>query len=334
MEHATKSPSDQRGGRPAGQHAAATTAATLVDNRPAAVAQRELAAAVGDQQTSLRVALSPRVIAQGRRLDGMFGNAVQRRSAAATLSFHPVPAVPSHPLVQLKLKLDLGINPPPEFTKFAILIDAYNGWLTKAETAYAFNEKERRQALEHLHEIEQLTFLWFQKQQAQDLDRTPYGPTMKGLLNQLQNERVALVEWSQRKWDKTPPVANFSRLDGKQQIQLTEIWQRLVKGHGIELAGSGTFRARVLADFSRLLETETGRTIVGKLVEGSTSVFIEEVKSTEEGGKFAASPKDETLEEILEVKEEPGPQEKKRYATLDFTATPSVEARKLALHNA
>ena len=88
MEHATKSPSDQQREGPARQHPAAPgAAATIVDNRPATIAQRELADAVNDssrvslQQASFGLAFSPRVIAQRRRLEGLFGHAVQRAAS-------------------------------------------------------------------------------------------------------------------------------------------------------------------------------------------------------------------------------------------------------------
>ena len=97
MEIAAQSPSDHQRKSAAGQHPAATrAAATLVDNRPATVHQRELAVVIGDsprvisQQSSRRLAISPRVIAQRRRLESLFGNALPRASAFAHLDHRSV----------------------------------------------------------------------------------------------------------------------------------------------------------------------------------------------------------------------------------------------------
>jgi hypothetical protein len=88
MEHAAKLPSDpRRGPAAARRHGAPGTAATHVDNRPAAVAQRELAGIVRDSfrvggpRTTAGFAFSPRVIAQRRQFEGMFGHALPRAAA-------------------------------------------------------------------------------------------------------------------------------------------------------------------------------------------------------------------------------------------------------------
>jgi hypothetical protein len=90
MEHATKSPSDQQRERAARRHRDAQSAAvTIVDSRPATIAQRELAGGIRDSsrvsapRPSLGLAFSPRVIAQRKRLEGMFGPAIQRVASGA-----------------------------------------------------------------------------------------------------------------------------------------------------------------------------------------------------------------------------------------------------------
>jgi hypothetical protein len=93
MAHTTKSPWDDQRGRPAAQHPAASSAAMVVDNRPEAVAQRELADAVNRsprliaQQASIRAVLSsPRVTAQRSQFEGLF-EAAQLRSDPANASY-------------------------------------------------------------------------------------------------------------------------------------------------------------------------------------------------------------------------------------------------------
>jgi hypothetical protein len=70
---------------------AATQERTLVDNRPAALAQRKLADMIQDgpavrQQRALRDAFhdSPRLAAQGRKMHALFGGTVQRHDDHAT----------------------------------------------------------------------------------------------------------------------------------------------------------------------------------------------------------------------------------------------------------
>jgi hypothetical protein len=106
VDHATKSPSDQQRGRSATQRSApASAAAPIVDNRPEAIAQRELANAINHRSrviaqgqlagamrqslpvTSLRAlsaALnhSPRVVVQRQQLGDMPGEPPSRHSAA------------------------------------------------------------------------------------------------------------------------------------------------------------------------------------------------------------------------------------------------------------
>ena len=104
MAHTTKSQSDQHRGYPAAQRLAASgAAATVVDQRPAEVAQRELADAVSIrprvivQPASRRAVLSgPRVVAKVRRLEGLFGNDAQLRSDPANAFYRLLSQESSH----------------------------------------------------------------------------------------------------------------------------------------------------------------------------------------------------------------------------------------------
>jgi hypothetical protein len=89
MAPTTTSRSDQRQGPSVRRPAAPRAAATVVDNRPGAVAQRELAGAVGTsprflaRQVSLRsLHNSPRLVAQRQQLRSLFGPAIQRKGGS------------------------------------------------------------------------------------------------------------------------------------------------------------------------------------------------------------------------------------------------------------
>lgn len=235
-------------------------------------------------------------------------------------------------LVQAKLALPIKEPVPNWYHAISVLISEYNSRLEKAQKAVLFNEKERRLALETLQQIEVWVSAWFQRHRVPDLDAVPHGPRMKGFLNDVQKERIDLVAWSLKKWDKQPPVANFSTLDSKMRETLTEIWQRLVAGKQIDIQGDKDFRTKVLADFARLLETKTGRMMVGELVAGGEKVLVVKSTTLAGGGKFAASPDKEELQEILAVPE-PDIEERKHYVALDFTPVTSVEGRKRVLND-
>jgi hypothetical protein len=93
MAHTTTGRSDQRRGRFVQRPAAPRTAGTVVDNRPGAVAQRQLTGAVGTSprvlawQVSLRsLHNSPRLVAQRRQLRRLFGRAIQRKGGSEKTS--------------------------------------------------------------------------------------------------------------------------------------------------------------------------------------------------------------------------------------------------------
>jgi hypothetical protein len=263
------------------------------------------------------------------RLQRLVGNRAVGRILAQPVPLRAARAVrpaPDARSLQAKLKLDLGNKPPKWAEAIAFLVDDYNKAL--ASIGFLSPEKDRRAALGRLALVERWLYKWFGKQNAPDVTEVEHGLTMRDLLNQARDERTALVK-SRSYWDKLPPIANLDSLSKEELTQVSEIWAKLVGGKEIEITGPSGFKEQVLADFTRILETETGRQMVGALVQGGKVVVI---SASKPGGKFVASPDDPEREEVLAI-EEPKGEAVKEYAVLDFSGEMSVQERKEALHD-
>lgn len=158
---------------------------------------------------------------------------------------------------------------------------------------------QRKAALQQLSLIETLVYQWFGNQQEMDLDAKPLALKMKGLMNELQRERIYLVTQSIKSHDAEPPVAGFDHLPKIIQHQISFLWQRLLKREGIEISGDADFFMKMMADFSRLLQVDMGRRLIQGIVITNKGLKITPVAAT---GKFAARPDDPEKESMTRVK--------------------------------
>ncbi|TPG40837.1 hypothetical protein [Flavobacterium pectinovorum] len=139
--------------------------------------------------------------------------------------------------------------------------------------------KTRTMRLNELNILQVSIMKWLDEYSVPDQNVSQNALWVKELMNDVQAEHQNLVKTSIQNNDDLPPVANFNTLKAEEQKQVTTIWHQLVKGTGnvhiteeenytnteTKLAGSRIhegFRFEVLAQFARLLETETGRNIV------------------------------------------------------------------------
>lgn len=166
---------------------------------------------------------------------------------------------------------------------------------------FTFPIEERKPALTQLGKIERMIYAWFDLHKSHDLDMNNANINMKVLMNDVARERQALVELSISNKDEDPPVANFDKLPGELKKEIAVLWRMLLAGKGIQIEGPKEFKLKVLSDFSRLLETEMGRTLVGGIIETGQGLVV---TPTEMGkGKFVARPVDAEKEGLEETEE-------------------------------
>ncbi|MDA0160841.1 type III secretion system effector protein [Solirubrobacter ginsenosidimutans] len=197
------------------------------------------------------------------------------------------------------------------------------------------NPAEARQAaLAKLGEVERWVYGWFRQRENQDRTADPEWAPMRAFLNQLQTERDGLVALALSDGGD-PPLANFAQLQGGEQQQVREIWNELIREKsgdidlrmGLAVDGADkAARIRLLADFSRLLETETGRMVVGGLSGEQPRLTVTPAK----GAKFVASPVNEAYEGLT-VGAPPKATEQFVSLVLDGL---SVQQRKVAINDA
>jgi hypothetical protein len=204
-------------------------------------------------------------------------------------------ASPAPGTIQAKLKNPFEDGPvaDPEISRILMEAEIYNkigGW------RFSFPLQERKQALTQLGKIERLIYRWFTNQESPDLNTSPSAIRMKELMNLVQAERQSLVAISVAEEDDVPPVANFDELPDHLREQITLIWKALLKGQGIQIEGPKEFRIKILTDFSRLLETEMGRTLAGGIIETGQGLVIH--PTTLAAGKYVARPNDPEKEGI------------------------------------
>jgi hypothetical protein len=186
-----------------------------------------------------------------------------------------------------------------------------------ARLAVAYNShrkgKTRTDRINELHELQVAGMKWLDDFSVPDQNVSSAALWVKDLMNEVQREHQGLVEASVEQEDDTPPVANFDKLSDKEQRVVKSIWEQLVKGTGnIRITETetytnsetnqpdarvhGGFRYEALAQFARLLETATGRSIVGQVVSDAKGRLVTikpgfaEPSQGAPGSEFAAAP--------------------------------------------
>ncbi|MFG1609517.1 hypothetical protein [Actinoplanes sp. NPDC049265] len=230
------------------------------------------------------------------------------------------------PVVVQRVLEPVYTTAPEGYAPIGELVREYNK-LRSAIWVLFPTAKSRASALAKLGELERALYQWFDSHALPTMATTPDGQAMGNLLNQVRAERVFLVTQAvDAKGD--PPLANFGHLDPAEQEQVRKIWHDLLANRGIQIGGEKPFRRQLLADFARLLETATGRIVVGALTGDAPTLTI--TPTRQDTGKFAASPEDPDQEGIQAV-EAPAPAEADRYFPFDFTGESSPVDRKTML---
>jgi hypothetical protein len=182
--------------------------------------------------------------------------------------------------------------------------------------AYNSNRKGKTHTMRinELHLLQVSIMQWLDSYNVPDQNVNNAALWVKELMNEVQLEHQNLVKISIDSNNNLPPVANFNTLTAEEQKQVKTIWDQLVKGNGnvritedenytnsdTGLANSRThegFRFEVLAQFARLLETKTGRSIVSQVnkdTKGNKLVTIKpglaHAKDGAPATEFAAAP--------------------------------------------
>ena len=256
MEHATKAPSHQHREGPVRQHRAApTTAATLIDNRPGTIAQRELAVAVstGTRVSALQgspvLAFSPRVIAQRRRLERMFGNAVGQ-------SEHSVP------VAQL-LMSDGDFNTKMKITDED---DIHLRYIAVRLYVYHDTVKDKYQErLRCLRWLDHDIYTWLDRNKSKVPEGNPRIAVMNDLLNESETEHQGIIRDIQFTEDENVPI-DVEGLDEKTVLKVKEVWEGILTGKSnIKLSTGGRFGDKMLARIAKLLQTSIGQQLLSEL---------------------------------------------------------------------
>lgn len=202
-------------------------------------------------------------------------------------------------VIQAKLKNPFGKSPEKEheLNLISFNIDKYN---SIGGFRLTFPLEERQQALSQLAVVERLIYSWFGSHQMQG---TPLDIEMRHLMNAVLDERQSLVHASLKNNDKAPPVANLDKLPGLIQKKVAETWHKLLHGEGIQIKGDNSFQLKILTDFSRLLETQMGQTLIGGIIDTAKGLIIH--PTTLAHGKFVARPNDSEKEGLLNSAPDP-----------------------------
>lgn len=213
------------------------------------------------------------------------------------------------PVAQRRLDDTLIGKAPHSAAAVAALAATYNAKLSKKKIPARVNQLEAvhvaiLQALEATH--------------VADLHASPDTMWLKSMLGAVQTEHEALIQLSIAKNAPNPPVADFHTLSATDQTFVRDAWTRLTQGTGnIQItenednsAGSlpatrahPGFRVQVLAQFARLLKTDTGRDIVGQIEDGGKPLTVKPGYAKASGGfpgrVFAAGPTDSSGDDKL-----------------------------------
>lgn len=196
-----------------------------------------------------------------------------------------------------------------------------------ARLALDYNENRKRKTrTDRIDELSRLTgaiLRFLDGADTPDLYAKGHRRWAMDLLNNVQTEHRKLVEDSVAQKDDQPPVANFSELPKDQQQLVRRIWTKVVGNSGkIRITEDenyldtvtnvpGTkrhegFRAEALAQFARLLETETGRLLLGQIESRTSGEHVitirpglSEAKDGRPSSEFAASVPGGSREQLL-----------------------------------
>lgn len=151
---------------------------------------------------------------------------------------------------------------------------------------------------------EREVFQWFTTRNSDDLEEDPEAVQMRKLMDLLHRERHTLVDQSIRNDDhereEDLPIAGFDALDPEIKQRVRRMWKELVKNEGKikitelqdkkgETIAHDGFSTKVLAEFSRMLESEFGRSLLTRINESDKTITIAPFK-VGDGGVFAATP--------------------------------------------
>ena len=241
---------------------------------------------------------NPRVEALAQLRDGIRHSP---RMMSTSLKAETMLAEPAGPVVQAKLTNPFKKGPLVTDQEILLILQEVETYNKIGGYRFTFPLEERKLALTQMGRIERLIYTWFGNQRSPDLDTSPINTGMKTLMNSVSLERQSLVALSISNKDEDPPVANFDRLPGYLREEITQIWHYLLAGKGIQIEGPGEFRIKILSDFSRLLETEMGRTLTGGIIKTGQGLVI--LPTTMEKGKFVARPNEAEYEGLVETEE-------------------------------
>jgi|GEM_PF-5907724 len=243
-----------------------------------------------------------------------------------------------------------------------------------AQQANAYNAdrkgKTRAMRIDELQRLQVSAMVWLNDLKNPDHNTNDNALWVKQLMNAIQVEHQELVQQSIVQNDTEPPVAKFATLPEATQKQVRTIWNQLVAGTGnvhitetedftnvtngeAESREHEGFRYEVLAQFARLLETETGRTVVAEVnknTDGKKPVTIKPAFAAETqgapGGEFAAGPVDSNdSDKMVEVNpstmfsNQKNAKSKRaayrqRFVPLDLAAIPEPEKKAAAIYAA
>ncbi|XID90760.1 hypothetical protein ACF3MZ_19760 [Paenibacillaceae bacterium WGS1546] len=197
------------------------------------------------------------------------------------------------PVIQRKINISpFTISLHPDFVD---LVSEYN----QIEDEAPLHEK-----INGLSVVERAVFQWFTTRNSKDLEEDEEAVQMRKLMDLLHVERHTIVERSIENEDHEQngdlPIAGFDTLDRDIQQKVRKMWKDLVKNEGkIQITeeqrkGEKTivhdgFSTQVLAEFSRMLESEFGRSLLARINESDKTITISPFQ-VGDGGVFAASP--------------------------------------------
>lgn len=179
-----------------------------------------------------------------------------------------------------------------------------------------FNEQDRADLLSQLHTLLVKVLESLNELNVPDLDDDTFIRWRKGLLNAIQNEHLYLVMQVINHKDEIPPIANFEQYPQGTQETIKDLWSQLISGEGnIKISEyeqmeegkkrkSPNFRYKVFAALAHLLETETGRSLIGEANEkiadkNSITIKPQAYNSSKDG--YSANPLNKDRSSLIEV---------------------------------
>ncbi len=264
----------------------------------------------GTMQRMQKVAHQSQQVAQLQALQSMINKSVGNASLSGQAHFPLQAKYSPHPISGGVVQRRLDTNLLKGRTRHYLTRD-----LAKLGNQYnhGLKSKSRAERLSELQTLQNAILRSLDQFADPDHYANPIAVWKKELLNDVQQEHLRLVRQSVDNKDQNPPVANFSKLNDSEQKTVLRIWKELLSGSGnIKITETESFkhsqtqvpttrnhpgfRYEVLAQFARLLETQTGRTLVGQITQRGQkkTVTIKPGFAEAQGGgpasEFAAGP--------------------------------------------